>query len=106
MHKGDKELTTADARAVQSAESRVTGTSTVRGGAGATAQALADKGVPMRAAMHEVVAHMPVDKVVTQEDASKVQAAEQRNNQGQVEPGGVAASVQQAANYNKSIGAV
>jgi hypothetical protein len=50
---------------------------------------------------------LPVDKVVTQEDASKVLDAELRNSPtGQPQPGGVAAAMQAAADLNERAGLV
>lgn len=47
---------------------------------------------------------LPADKVVTQEDAAKVREAELRGGQGEVVPGGVAASMQAAADLNERAG--
>ncbi|EFJ38635.1 hypothetical protein SELMODRAFT_402704 [Selaginella moellendorffii] len=45
-------------------------------------------------------AKMPIDKVVTHEDAARVQAAEQRNSGGVAQRGGIAATLQSAADKN------
>ncbi len=57
--------------------------------------------------MQDASIDLPVDKVVTQEDASKVLDAELRNSPtGQPQPGGVAAAMQAAADLNERAGLV
>ncbi|XP_024531130.1 late embryogenesis abundant protein D-34-like [Selaginella moellendorffii] len=113
---GSKPLEASD---IQSAEARATGIPAgVKGGVGAAAQHAVDKGEPvtvgdvLRVSISLFVlfaAKTPIpkggDKIVTQADASRVQSAEQRNNPDSVvSPGGVAASMQSAADHNKAAG--
>ena len=48
---------------------------------------------------------LPIDKVVTKEDAERIEAVEMRSRpSGDIRSGGVAAAVRAAADYNEDIG--
>ncbi|MCO5559586.1 hypothetical protein L7F22_013187 [Adiantum nelumboides] len=104
----DKPLEVKDARAIQSAEARATGApSGVMGGPSAHANNLLNNqdGATLGDALKDAKDYMPADKVATQRDGYRVMQAEARNDpQGQVHPGGVAASIQDAVEYNKEKG--
>ncbi|XP_024535242.1 late embryogenesis abundant protein D-34 [Selaginella moellendorffii] len=105
---GDKPITRPDAKVIQSAESRATGNATgVKRVVAAEAQSAADMNaagsttaIPtVKDVLDNAAAKMPIDKVVTHEDASRVQSVEKRNTGG-LEPGGIAATLQSAADKN------
>lgn len=105
----------SDASAIQAAEVRATGTSVVTtGGLASTAHSAAahneavdrdeDK-IKLGEVLKDVMNRLPVDKVVTREDAEGVASAELGNNSELViDPGGVAASVAVAARLNEGLG--
>ncbi|KAL2629646.1 hypothetical protein R1flu_014332 [Riccia fluitans] len=109
---GEKPLTASDARAIQAAEARATGVPTgVRGGPGAAAlsavsSATGEADVTIGDVLADAKAHLSQDKVVTSRDAAKVHSVEARNNDGRVEKGGVASTMQQAAAHNENFGSV
>jgi len=113
---GDKPVQPSDARAIQSAEARATGIpGGIPGGLAASAQSAAElnprvtdsEKTTISDILMDASIDLPVDKVVTQEDASKVLDAELRNSQtGQPQPGGVAAAMQAAADLNERAGLV
>jgi hypothetical protein len=113
---GDKPVQPSDARAIQSAEARATGIpGGIPGGLAAFAQSAAELNPRVTESEKTTISDilmdasidLPVDKVVTQEDASKVLDAELRNSpSGQPQPGGVAAAMQAAADLNERAGLV
>jgi hypothetical protein len=113
---GDKPVQPSDARAIQSAEARATGIpGGIPGGLAASAQSAAELNPRVTASEKTTISDilmdasidLPVDKVVTQEDASKVLDAELRNSPtGEPQPGGVAAAMQAAADLNERAGLV
>ncbi|KAL3698147.1 hypothetical protein R1sor_012223 [Riccia sorocarpa] len=110
----DKPLSESDVRAIQSAESRATGTGTnVRRGIAATAQAFLDTpaiggdDVKVGEVLSYASIQLPHDKPVTPEDASVVRSAEIRNSPTlEASEGGIAVTISQAAAVNKSAGLV
>ncbi|XP_024539083.1 late embryogenesis abundant protein 31-like [Selaginella moellendorffii] len=96
---GSKPLEASDARAIQSAEARATGIPAgVKGGVGAAAQHAVDKGEPVTVGD---VLRVSISLFVL----FAAKSAEQRNNPDSVvSPGGVAASMQSAADHNKAAG--
>jgi hypothetical protein len=113
---GDKPVQPSDARAIQSAEARATGIpGGIPGGLAAFAQSAAELNPRVTASEKTTISDilmdasidLPVDKVVTQEDASKVLDAELRNSPtGEPQPGGVAAAMQAAADLNERAGLI
>ncbi|KAI5064256.1 hypothetical protein GOP47_0020926 [Adiantum capillus-veneris] len=104
----DKPLEVKDTRAIQSAEARAAGApSGVMGGPSAHASNLLNNqdGATLGDALKDAKDYLPADKVATQRDAYRVMQAEARNDpRGQVHPEGVAASLQDAVEYNKEKG--
>ncbi|KAL2645046.1 hypothetical protein R1flu_012633 [Riccia fluitans] len=105
-----KPLTESDARAIQSAEARATGTpGGVKGGPAAMAQSVIDTpgmrgaDVTLGDVLSDATLQLPRDKVMTPEDASRVQSAEARHTPtGEIPKGGMAATMQEAAAHNQS----
>ncbi|KAF4338742.1 seed maturation pm25 [Fusarium beomiforme] len=91
-------ITQAEASALASEESSLTGSGPIKGGAAATAQSLHDKQQNFLAKAGEVV-RKPVNEV-TKEDAAEVQRAEARAKGGPPGKGSTAADVQSVADSN------
>jgi hypothetical protein len=111
----DRPVGENDARAIQSAVMRATGAPPRAGGVAAAAMSAADLNPRVPSADKTTLADflmdatitMEADKVVTQEDAAKVLAAEMRApHEGEVTPGAVAAAIQAAADMNQLIGLI
>ncbi|MCO5608896.1 hypothetical protein L7F22_063114 [Adiantum nelumboides] len=108
----DKPLEVKDARAIQSAEAHATGVATgVAGGPASYAQHLLDtqQQATLGDALQDAKSYLPADKVVTPRDVSGVTKAEARNHPigtPALSAGGVAASMQAAAQYNINNGFV
>ncbi|KAI1029497.1 hypothetical protein LB504_010784 [Fusarium proliferatum] len=91
-------ITQAEASAIASEESALTGSGPIKGGAAATAQSLHDKQQNFLEKAGEVVRKPPTE--VTKEDAAEVQRAEARAKGGPPGKGSTAADVQSVADTN------
>uniref|UniRef100_A0A0E0KIZ2 SMP domain-containing protein n=1 Tax=Oryza punctata TaxID=4537 RepID=A0A0E0KIZ2_ORYPU len=109
-----KPVDQSDAAAIQAAEMRATGCTsvTVPGGVAAAAQAAADHNaapaardedrIKLRDVLTEARGKLPADKAATREDAERVVSAEVRNRPDMATtPGGVADAVTAAARLNQ-----
>ncbi|XP_010674900.2 late embryogenesis abundant protein 47 [Beta vulgaris subsp. vulgaris] len=109
---GQKAVDRSDAAAIQAAEVRATGqTNIMPGGLAATAQSAAQinarsttsKKITLADVLSDAASKLPKDRPVTRQDAEGVLGAEFRNNPNiSTYPGGVAASVVEAARMNQS----
>ncbi|KAF5990092.1 hypothetical protein FBULB1_288 [Fusarium bulbicola] len=91
-------ITQAEASAIASEESALTGSVPIKGGAAATAQSLHDKQQNFLEKAGEVVRKAPAK--VTKEDAAEVQRAEARAKGGPPGKVSTAADVQSVADTN------
>ncbi|EXL63189.1 hypothetical protein FOCG_01555 [Fusarium oxysporum f. sp. radicis-lycopersici 26381] len=91
-------ITQAEASAIASEESALTGSGPIKGGVAATAQSLHDKQQNFLEKAGEVVRKPPTE--VTKEDAAEVQRAEARAKGGPPGKGSTAADVQSVADTN------
>ncbi|ENH63849.1 hypothetical protein FOC1_g10007990 [Fusarium oxysporum f. sp. cubense race 1] len=91
-------ITQAEASAIASEESALTGSGPIKGGVAATAQSLHDKQQNFLEKAGEVVRKPPTE--VTKEDAAEVQRAEARAKGRPPGKGSTAADVQSVADTN------
>lgn len=111
---GNKPVDQSDAAAIQAAEVRATGTTTIiPGGLAVTALSAASANVTIQSEAYKIkigdvlagaTAKLPADKAATREDADGVASAELRNNPNLcIHPGGVADSIAAAAKLNENV---